>query len=39
MNAITGGGRLIYEGADWDFSTLRRINDACEEVALGEMGL
>src|SRR6202021_194637 len=29
----------LYEGADWDFSTLQRIHDACEEVALGELGL
>jgi stage V sporulation protein R len=29
----------IYEGAEWDFGTLRRIHDACEEVALGELGL
>ncbi len=40
MNAIIHpSGRLLYEGADWDFDTLRRIHDACEEVALGEMGL
>ncbi len=30
---------LLFEGAEWDFATLRRINDACEEVALGELGL
>jgi stage V sporulation protein R len=29
----------LYEGADWNFATLRRIHDACEEVALGELGL
>ncbi|CAA9265804.1 MAG: SpoVR [uncultured Acetobacteraceae bacterium] len=29
----------LYTGAEWDFSTLQRINDACEEVALGELGL
>jgi stage V sporulation protein R len=40
MNAITHpSGRLLYEGAEWDFDTLRRIHDACEEVALGELGL
>ncbi|MBY0334459.1 MAG: SpoVR family protein [Acetobacteraceae bacterium] len=40
MNAVTHPpGRLLYEGADWNFETLRRIHDACEEVALGEMGL
>src|SRR6201986_5437376 len=31
-------GRL-FEGADWDFRTLQRIHDACEEVALNELGL
>ena len=40
MNAIAHpSGRLLYEGAEWDFETLRRIHDACEEVALGELGL
>ncbi len=29
----------LYEGADWDFETLRRINEACEEIAIGELGL
>ncbi|MBY3226559.1 SpoVR family protein [Rhizobium laguerreae] len=31
--------RLLFEGADWDFSTLQRIHDACEEIALGDLGL
>ena len=31
--------RLLYQGADWDFNTIQRIHDACEEVALGELGL
>ena len=26
-------------GADWDFSVLQRVHDACEEIALGELGL
>jgi len=40
MNVIANpSGRLLYEGADWDFDTLRRVHDACEEIALGEMGL
>ena len=30
--------KRLYEGADWDFSTLQRIHDACQEIAL-EMGL
>jgi stage V sporulation protein R len=34
----TPSGRL-YRGADWDFSILQRVHDACEEIALGELGL
>src|SRR5271170_1765009 len=29
----------LFEGADWDFATLQRIHDACEEVARTELGL
>jgi len=29
----------LFEGADWDFLTLQRIHDACEDVARGELGL
>jgi stage V sporulation protein R len=32
-------GARLYEGADWDFATLQRIYDACEEIALPELGL
>jgi stage V sporulation protein R len=38
MSATTAGP-LLYTGAEWDFGTIQRIHDACEEVALGEMGL
>ena len=31
-------GRL-FEGADWDFQTLQRVHDACEQVARKELGL
>ena len=31
--------QLLFQGADWDFPTLQRIYDACEEIALKEMGL
>ncbi|WP_233256224.1 SpoVR family protein [Falsiroseomonas bella] len=31
--------RLLFQGADWDFDTLRRIHDACGEIATGELGL
>ncbi|MGP0058133.1 MAG: SpoVR family protein [Beijerinckiaceae bacterium] len=29
----------LYEGADWDFSTLQRVHDACQEIAVTELGL
>jgi len=32
-------GSLLFRGADWDFQTLQRVHDACEEIALGELGL
>ena len=30
---------LLYHGADWDFGTIQRINDAVEAIGVGEMGL
>jgi spore cortex formation protein SpoVR/YcgB (stage V sporulation) len=33
------GREPLYTGAEWDFGTIQRIHDACEEVALGELGL
>ena len=29
----------LFTGADWDFDTIRRINEAVEEIAIGELGL
>ena len=29
----------LYRGADWDYDTLRRIHDAIEPIALGDLGL
>jgi stage V sporulation protein R len=29
----------LFDGADWNFATLQRIHDACEEIALSELGL
>jgi spore cortex formation protein SpoVR/YcgB (stage V sporulation) len=29
----------LYEGADWDFGTLQRAHDACEEIAQTELKL
>ena len=31
--------RLLYEGAEWDFATLRRVHDAIERIAVDELGL
>jgi stage V sporulation protein R len=39
MSEAATGDRLLFQGADWDFATLQRIHDACEEIALGELGL
>ncbi|MDF2116217.1 SpoVR family protein [Roseiarcaceae bacterium H3SJ34-1] len=29
----------LFDGADWNFGTLQRIHDACEHIALNELGL
>src|SRR5215470_153864 len=42
MNDFGGGIRTerpLFEGADWEFSTLQRIYDACQKIAIGELGL
>jgi stage V sporulation protein R len=36
MTATTG---RLFDGPDWDFNTLQRIHDACEEIARSELGL
>jgi spore cortex formation protein SpoVR/YcgB (stage V sporulation) len=35
---MTASERL-FNGADWDFSTIQRIHDACEQIALSDLGL
>ncbi|RAI60461.1 SpoVR family protein [Roseicella frigidaeris] len=37
--AMKPGDLLLYDGADWDFDTLMRVHDACEELAGAELGL
>ncbi len=37
MNVVSSGP--LYSGADWDFPLLQRIHDACEGIALSELGL
>lgn len=39
MTIAVQASQALFQGADWDFDTLRRIHDACEEIALGELGL
>jgi spore cortex formation protein SpoVR/YcgB (stage V sporulation) len=39
MTADGGFGRLLYQGADWDFGTIQRVHAAIEEIAYGELGL
>jgi stage V sporulation protein R len=36
---MTAARERLFEGADWDFQTLQRIHDACEEIAISELGL
>ncbi len=31
--------RLLYTGSDWSFETLSRCYDACEQIAVDELGL
>src|SRR3981189_453102 len=36
---MTATAERLFEGADWDFSKLQRIHDACEEIARSELKL
>ncbi|MFL6836397.1 MAG: SpoVR family protein [Bradyrhizobium sp.] len=36
---MTAPAEQLFQGADWDFLTLQRIHDACEEIARSELGL
>ena len=36
---MTAAADLLFNGADWDFRTLQRVHDACEEIAQSELGL
>ncbi len=37
--AEPGQTRLLFEGAEWDFATVRRVYDAIERIACKELGL
>ena len=39
MNTLTRADRPLFEGADWEFSTLQRCHDAIEDIAVNELGL
>src|SRR3979411_2274068 len=36
---MTATADRLFGGAEWDFPTLQRISDACEEIARSELGL
>jgi stage V sporulation protein R len=36
---MTATADRLFQGADWDFPTLQRIHDACDEIARSELGL
>ena len=37
-SAMTASAERLFNGSDWDFATLQRIHDACEEIARSELG-
>ena len=39
MTLAADAPALLYQRADWDFDTIRRIHDAIERVAVDELGL
>ena len=39
MSIGTRAARPLFEGADWEFSTVQRVHDAIEKIAVEELGL
>ena len=39
LDGLPGGRTPLFSGNDWDFDTIKRIHDACEAIAGGELGL
>ncbi len=39
LNSLAGDDKLLFSGPEWDFEKLRRVYDAVEEIAVGELGL
>ncbi|MDB5405997.1 MAG: SpoVR family protein [Rhodospirillales bacterium] len=36
---LSNAPKPLFEGPNWDFTTLQQVHDAIEEIALGELGL
>jgi len=39
MTILAPDSKLLFKGPDWDFDLIRRVHDACGEIAIKEMGL
>ena len=39
MALLAPDNKLLFKGPDWDFDLIRRVHDACGEIAVNEMGL
>src|SRR5215467_14285477 len=39
MSLVAEKSPLLFKGPDWDFDLIKRVNEACGEIAFGEMGL
>lgn len=39
MTLLAPDSTLLFKGPDWDFDLIRRVHDACGEIAINEMGL
>jgi stage V sporulation protein R len=39
MTILAPDNKLLFKGPDWDFDLIRRVHDACGEIAINEMGL
>ncbi len=39
MTLLAPQSKLLYQGPDWDFELIKRVHDACGEIAIKEMGL
>ncbi|MEZ5959324.1 MAG: SpoVR family protein [Hyphomonadaceae bacterium] len=39
MTLLAPDSKLLFQGPDWDFDLIRRVHDACGEIAINEMGL